>query len=90
MDDNGQAQLSDIGIHEALRVDNFNSAWRYRRHSSAYADDVWLEITPEDDVYALAALYRRAAFPPPQGRPSDDSHNRRSWPTSSDATSIHV
>lgn len=56
MDVNGHALLSDIGIHEALRVDNFTSAWRYRRHSSAYAEDVWLEIIREDDVYAFAMM----------------------------------
>lgn len=56
MDANDNALLSDIGIHEALRVDNFTSAWRYRRHSSAYVEDVWVAITREDDVYAFAMM----------------------------------
>ena len=45
--------MTDIGIHEALREDNFTPSWRYLPWKN-YEDDVDIVLTREDDVHAFA------------------------------------
>lgn len=56
IDSSTHAHMSDIGIHESLRIDNFTTAWRYLPFTEEYMEDQRLNITAIHDVHAFGMM----------------------------------